>query len=58
MQITISPDGVIALPAELREQDALQPGETLEIQRLGRGAYFLRRKDQRPNDSERFRQGR
>jgi len=41
MKTTISSKGQIVLPAALREQDRIEPGEEFEIERLGRGEYKL-----------------
>jgi len=41
MRTTISSKGHILLPAEIRRQDGIQPGEQFEIERLGRGEYRL-----------------
>ena len=37
------------LPAELRREDDLQPGERFDVERLEEGAYVLRRVRDRPN---------
>lgn len=44
MKTTISTKGQLVLPAEIREQDDIEPGEEFEIERLGRGKYRLTRK--------------
>ncbi len=40
----ISTKGQIILPAEIREQDDIQPGEEFEIERIDRGEYRLTRR--------------
>jgi AbrB family looped-hinge helix DNA binding protein len=41
MKSTLSSNGRIILPAALRKQDDLKPGQELEIERLHRGEYRL-----------------
>jgi AbrB family looped-hinge helix DNA binding protein len=43
MKTTVSTKGQIVLPAELRQQDQIEPGQEFEIERVGRGEYLLRR---------------
>lgn len=43
MRTTISSKGQIVLPAEIREQDDIQPGQRFEIERIERGEYRLKR---------------
>jgi AbrB family looped-hinge helix DNA binding protein len=50
MRTTISSKGQIVVPALLREQDDLRPGQKFEIERLDRGEYLLKRKGRRPNE--------
>lgn len=40
----ISTKGQIVLPADLRSQDGIEPGNEFEIERLDRGQYLLRHK--------------
>ncbi len=40
----ISTKGQIILPAEIREQDDIEPGEEFEIERIDRGEYRLTRR--------------
>jgi AbrB family looped-hinge helix DNA binding protein len=49
MKTTISSKGQIVLPAELRQQDQIEPGEEFDIVRLKRGEYRLRRRSPPPN---------
>ena len=44
MRTTVSTKGQIVLPVELREQDDIEPGQSFEIQRIGRGEYRLIRR--------------
>jgi len=37
------------LPAELRHEDRIKPGEEFEVQRLDRGEYRLVRREKHPN---------
>jgi AbrB family looped-hinge helix DNA binding protein len=41
MKIAVSTKGQIVLPAELRRQDGIEPGEEFEIERIDRGEYRL-----------------
>ena len=50
MTTTVSSKGQIVLPAEIRQQDGVQPGQTFEIQRIDRGEYRLVRRDTAPNE--------
>lgn len=49
MKTVLSSKGRIVLPAALREQDGIQPGQEFEVQRLGRGVYLLKRAKRQPN---------
>ena len=43
MKTTVSSKGQIVLPAELREQDRILPGQQFQLERLEAGQYLLRR---------------
>ncbi len=43
MHTTLSSKGQIVLPAELREQDRIRPGQQFSIERLESGAYLLKK---------------
>ena len=43
MKTTISSKGQIVLPAELRHEDRIEPGQEFEIERIDRGEYLLKR---------------
>lgn len=43
MRTTVSSKGQIVLPAEIREQDDVRPGQKFEVERIDRGEYRLRR---------------
>lgn len=43
MRTIISSSGRILLPAKIRKQDRIQPGQPLEIERLAHGRYLLRK---------------
>jgi len=47
---TVSSKGQIVLPAEIRQQDRIQPGQEFEIERIDSGEYLLRRKSHRRNE--------
>ena len=49
MKTTISSKGQIVLPAELRREDGVEPGDQFEVKRLDEGEYVLRRVSARPN---------
>ena len=49
MTTTVSTKGQIILPAEIRQQDDIRPGQQFEIERLERGEYRLRRKSRPRN---------
>jgi AbrB family looped-hinge helix DNA binding protein len=49
MKTTISSKGQIVLPAELRRQDGIEPGQRFEIERIDRGDYRLVRQEPEPN---------
>jgi hypothetical protein len=38
------------LPAEIRQQDDIRPGQKFEVERIDRGDYRLRRTARRPNE--------
>ncbi len=44
MKTTISSKGQIVLPAELRQQDAIEPGQEFDVERVDRGEYRLVRR--------------
>lgn len=44
MKTTVSSKGQIVLPAELRQQDRIEPGQEFEVERLDRGEYRLVRR--------------
>ena len=43
MKTTVSTKGQIVLPAELREKDAIRPGEQFEVERVQAGHYVLKK---------------
>jgi AbrB family looped-hinge helix DNA binding protein len=43
VKTAISTKGQIVIPAEIREQDHIEPGQQFEIERIDRGEYRLRR---------------
>lgn len=50
MKTTVSSKGQIVLPAALREQDHIEPGEEFTVERIDRGEYRLVRCAPPPND--------
>ncbi|MEA2238055.1 MAG: hypothetical protein QOC81_2779 [Thermoanaerobaculia bacterium] len=49
MKTTMSSKGQIVLPAAIREQDHLEPGDEFAVERLEDGQYRLVRKRTLPN---------
>ena len=49
MRTTVSTKGQIVLPAEIRQQDAIEAGQEFEIERIDRGEYRLKRQERRHN---------
>lgn len=49
MRTRVSSKGQLVLPAEIRRQDRLEPGQEFEIERVRRGEYRLVRRATRPN---------
>jgi AbrB family looped-hinge helix DNA binding protein len=49
MTTTISSKGQLVLPADLRRQDDIRPGERFEVERVDRGEYRLTRVSRRRN---------
>ena len=45
----MSSKGQIVLPAEIREQDGIEPGQQFDIERIDRGEYRLVRREARAN---------
>ncbi len=41
MKTTVSTKGQLILPAEIRKQDHIEPGQEFEVQRIDRGEYRL-----------------
>ncbi len=41
MKTTVSTKGQIVIPAEIRRQDAIEPGQEFEIERIDRGKSRL-----------------
>jgi len=50
MKTTVSTKGQIVLPAEIRQEDDISPGQEFEIERIDRGEYRLKRKQRRSNE--------
>ena len=50
MITTVSSKGQVVLPAELRRQDRIEPGQEFEVERIDRGEYRLVRRSSRSND--------
>jgi AbrB family looped-hinge helix DNA binding protein len=49
MKTTVSSKGQIVLPAEIRQQDDIEPGQEFDIDRLDRGRYLLKKRKPRNN---------
>jgi len=50
MKTTISSKGQIVLPAVLRDEDGIEPGEEFTVERIDRGEYRLVRRTPVPNE--------
>ena len=50
MTTTMSSKGQIVLPAAIREQDSIKPGQEFEIERIDQGEYRLTRKTLKRNE--------
>jgi len=50
MRTTISSKGQIVLPAEIRRQDGIKPGEEFDVERVDAGEYRLVRRKPRRNE--------
>ena len=46
----VSTKGQVVLPAELRKQDHIEPGQVFEVERIDRGQYRLVRREPRANE--------
>lgn len=49
MKTAVSTKGQVILPKDLRDTDAIHPGDKFEIERVGRGEYLFRRIEEAPN---------
>ncbi len=49
MKTIVSSKGQIVLPAELRQQDGIVPGQRFSVERLEAGQYLLQREPPRDN---------
>lgn len=45
----ISSKGQIVLPAEIRRQDGIEPGQEFDVERIDRGEYRIVRREPPPN---------
>jgi AbrB family looped-hinge helix DNA binding protein len=50
MRTTVSSKGQIVLPAELRQQDRIEPGQEFDVERVERGEYRLIRRPIHSNE--------
>ena len=50
MTTTVSIKGQVVLPAELRQQDGIKPGQEFEVERIECGEYRLKRVKGRRNE--------
>jgi len=50
MTTLVSTKGQIVLPAEIRQQDGIEPGQEFEVERIDRGEYRLVRRQPRVNE--------
>lgn len=50
VKTTVSSKSQIVLPAEIRQQDRIEPGQEFDIERLDRGEYRFKRRSAAPNE--------
>ena len=50
MRTRVSSKGQIVLPAELRQQDGIEPGQQFDVKRVDRGEYRLVRQEPPANE--------
>jgi AbrB family looped-hinge helix DNA binding protein len=50
MRTTVSSKGQIVLPAEIRHQDGVKPGQELKVERIDCGEYRLKGVKRRSNE--------
>ena len=50
MKTIISSKGQIVLPARIRQQDSIKPGQQFEVERIDRGEYRLILREPPPNE--------
>ncbi len=50
MVTTLSTKGQIVIPAEIRQEDGIEPGQQFLVERIGPGEYLLVRKENPPNE--------
>ena len=50
MKTSVSTKGQIVLPAEIRRQDGVEPGQEFDVERIERGEYRLVRRTPVPNE--------
>ena len=50
MKTTVSTKGQLILPAEIRRQDRIEPGQEFVVERIDRGEYRLVRREPPPNE--------
>jgi hypothetical protein len=48
MTTILTANGLLEIPEEFREVDALKPGQRCEIERLGLGQYHVQVRDEKP----------
>jgi AbrB family looped-hinge helix DNA binding protein len=50
VKTTVSSKGQIVLPAEIRRQDDVRPGQRFDVERIDRGEYRLKRTARERNE--------
>jgi AbrB family looped-hinge helix DNA binding protein len=50
MTTTMSSKGQIVLPAEIRQRDAIRPGQQFDVERIDCGQYVLKRRTRHGNE--------
>ncbi len=49
MKTTVSTKGQLILPAEIRQKDGIEPGQTFTVERIREGQYRLTREESGTN---------
>jgi len=50
MRTTVSTKGQVVLPAAIRQQDGIKPGQEFDVERIDQGKYLLKRRKRPRNE--------